>query len=125
MVSKAMPWIVVLLALMVAGCGQQCTQDYSPPVYIDSTTSPYHLAWSTTNTDLGRVIWLNRTTSETGEAIIDGPVWELIWPFGYFQVMKVSMDIPLAPGANDILVTQYDRGWNCGFYDETVITYFP
>ena len=125
MVPKAFPWVVVCLALLVTGCGQTCSQDPWPPSYIDTSSNPYHLAWRTTNTDLGRVTWLNRTTLEAGEAAIEGPFYELIWPFGYYWVMRVSMDIPLATGANDIVVTQYDRGWSCGFYDEYVITYIP
>jgi hypothetical protein len=116
---------IVLLVLLVSGCGDYCSQDDWPPTYIDTTVSPYHLAYRTTNTDLERVTWLNRTTSEAGDASVEGPYYELIWPLGYFWVMRVSMDIPLVAGANDIRVMEYDRGSSCGFYDDYVITYFP
>jgi len=115
--------VYVVFALMASGC-EQCTQDPFPPTYIDSTTSPYHLAWSTTNTDLERVTWLNKTTTEAGDGVVDGPYWEWIF-FGYAWVMHVSMDIPLAAGENIIVVFEYDRGSSCGFHDDYVITYYP
>jgi len=120
---KFVTLVFILLASMVSGC-EQCSQDPYPPSYVDATTSPYHLAWSTTNTDLERVTWLNQTTSEAGDGVVDGPYWEWIF-FGYAWVMHVSMDIPLVPGANTVVVYTYDRGSSCGFHDDYVITYYP
>ncbi|KPK11954.1 MAG: hypothetical protein AMJ68_03925 [Acidithiobacillales bacterium SG8_45] len=124
MAVKAFTLAAVFLAVFLSGC-EQCSQDYSDPQYIDTTISPYHLAWRTTNTDLERVTWLNRTTAEAGTAVVEGPVYEVIFPFGYFWVMKISMDIPLADGENSIVTTSYDRGSSCGFFDEYRITFIP
>ena len=124
MAVRAFAPLAVFLVVILSGC-EQCNQDYSDPQYIDTTTNLYHLAWRTTNTDLERVTWLNRTTAEAGSALVEGPIYEAIFPLGYFWLMKVSMDIPLADGENNIVTTSYDRGFSCGFFDEYRITFIP
>lgn len=117
--------ILVGLALLLGGCGQSCSQDEPIPRVIDTTKNPYYLSWYTSDLELGRVVWDNRTTGEVGEAMISGPTLENFWPFGYYQALHVEMYIPLASGTNDIVVTRYEQGWSCGFYEEYLITYFP
>ena len=116
--------LLVSTAFALTAC-EQCSQDYSPPIYIDTASNPYPYFQRTTNTDLERVTWLNRTTLDAGDGLVEGPFWELIWPLGYFWVMHISMDIPVAPGENDVLVTEFDKGSSCGFWTEYVITYIP
>jgi hypothetical protein len=116
--------LLVATALAITAC-EQCSQDYSPPTHIDTTSNPYPYFSRTTNTDLERVTWLNRTTLDAGDGLVEGPFLELIWPLGYFWVMHISMDITLTPGENDVLVTEFDKDSSCGFWDEYVITYTP
>lgn len=111
--------LVALVLLVLAGCGNTCEQDYSPPSELNTSQNPYAIDYWSTNLGIDGTSWVNQTTGASGVGVVTQE-YHCIFPFGCGTMSHVSNTVELAPGLNTVYT--YEQNDGCDWRSDYLIT---
>lgn len=108
---------------LLAACGSHdCEQDLLPPQAIATTSNPHRIQYLSSDLGIASVRWHNVTTGTSGFGALQHVNQCTGLPF--FPICgdwtEVTMDVPLAPGLNNVQTFKHSDG--CEWRDDYAIT---
>ncbi|PLX42998.1 MAG: hypothetical protein C0608_00870 [Deltaproteobacteria bacterium] len=117
--KKCLMPIILLFPLTLAACGDECEQDYLPPIEITTSQTPYTLSQYSTDYAISGTRWENITTEGCGSGIVE-KTYECFFPIGCGNWMHITNEVELTYGTNTVYI--FTKSDGCEWREDYLIT---